>query len=325
MSFIGRAARCLWGVGCLCIVFSCSSLFVSEHVTADFREHVSALPFNLTVRELRVSKLQHFASIQTRFLWICISTRRLLTYSRIPQAFACHFCLIPGLYPLVSLTMRSTSRLCSFWLAHSSLKERQNQNKRALKSVHAWKCLYAGDTSLSRTPIWTPSSGNSTGKVSFKTFYFLSLGWKIIYNQKHATVVNNFIYSIVYCCYWLLINRGRNALVGNCQRAVIEVWTEGQSCVVSYQSEIWFTWQLIIRWEQINGLWFYLPYANGMEQLIYHWYGKLLSTICPSVFPFFFVCVRACTIVFMYLVHLLCSFNHVFWFYILEKKKVHHT
>ncbi len=41
-----------------------------------------------------------FASIQMRFLWICISTRRLFTFSRIPQAFSCHFCLIPGLLPL---------------------------------------------------------------------------------------------------------------------------------------------------------------------------------------------------------------------------------
>jgi len=78
-----------------------------------------------------------------------------------------------------------------FCLARSSLKEREreierereNQNKRVLESVHAWKCLCAGDTSLFRTLIWTPSSGNLTGKVSFRTFYFLSLGKKIFYSS----------------------------------------------------------------------------------------------------------------------------------------------
>ncbi len=40
-------------------IFGCSSIFVSEHVPSDFREHVSALSFHLTAREFPVSKLHN--------------------------------------------------------------------------------------------------------------------------------------------------------------------------------------------------------------------------------------------------------------------------
>jgi len=135
-------------------------------------------------------------------------------------------------------------------------RERENQNKRVLESVHAWKCLCAGDTSLFRTLIWTPSSGNLTGKVSFKTFYFLSLGKKIFYSSDMCYCSSH--HSNVIFCLAIGVVGYTHSRENVSQRA-----SDHWKCVGQSLFEIWFAWQLIIRCE-----------SNSRE--------LILSTLCKS-------------------------------------------